>query len=366
MQKSGIFLLLFLTVVVMPLFAYSEDVPVIVRQGSSDTPFANDHQIVRTSSGKLYYINGNAGSPSILEGWIEIATSSDGIGWTSAGRREQWQSSSSIGVAVDSHDILHLLTFDWSNRPVYTMFNSIDSPKGDHSWEVTESLETAKSAADGRSVIAIDANDNPHIVYTLQEKYRGKIYTTLTYAVKVGGVWQKTVIWPKEGKISFNGKFDIAIGPDNIPYIMAGSRIFKGNRGIARNFETKELGAACYSMVMHENGDLRAAFSQNGNYANYLHDHREAWGNGWELLTSSTPDNGGILLLINDRPYVARLLDDGIWLQRDFEQPLMVVRQPYGVTWQSLTGRWSRTNQAVPGYIDLGTRSWNSQGGNQF
>ena len=116
-QKSLCFLLMLGAILIAPLSVLATDNPVIVRQAASDTPLANDHQIIRTSSGRLYYFSGNAGHTATWDGWVEVSSSVDGVNWTLAGTRDQWHSSSAIGAAVDSRNTVHLLTYDWNNRP---------------------------------------------------------------------------------------------------------------------------------------------------------------------------------------------------------------------------------------------------------
>lgn len=342
------------------------ETPVVVNQGVSNTDLSNVKQIVRTSSGRLYYFIGNGGHTSKWDGWIEIAGSVDGASWYQGRHLNPWYAGFDIGVAVDQQNIIHMITYDRNKHPYYQAFNTGDSPKGDGSWEASELLESQKTADNGKCVIAVDGNGNPHLVYMLHESYKGTTYTTLTYANRVGGVWNKTVILPKENKINFSGKFDIAVGPDNIPYILMGLKILKGNANNANVFEAKELGFTGFSFVIHGNGDVRVAVASNGKYANYLHAHEAPWSDGWPLLESATVDSGGILLLANDTPYLARLSSDGIWLQKNFDTPFLVAEQPSGVQWQSLTTRWSYYNHHSPGVIDFGTRSWSDVGGNLY
>lgn len=355
-----------IVVLVHSFSAAALETPVVVNQGVSNTDLSNVKQIVRTSSGRLYYFIGNGGHTSKWDGWIELAGSRDGTSWYQGRLLNPWYAGFDIGVAVDHQNVIHMITYDRNKHPYYQVFNTGESTKGDYSWEASELLESQKTADNGKCVIAVDGNGNPHLVYMLHESYKGTTYTTLTYANRVGGVWNKTLILPKENKINYSGKFDIAVGPDNIPYILMGSKILKGNANNANVFEAKELGVTGYSFVIHRNGDVRVAVASNGKYANYLHGHGSPWSNGWSMLESATVDSGGILLLSNDTPYLARLSSDGIWLQKNFEPPFLVSEQPSGVQWQSLTTRWSYYNHHSPGVIDFGTRSWSDAGGNLY
>lgn len=341
------------------------ETPVTVSVGSNNNDLNNPKQIIRTSTGRIYYFSGNGSHTTLWDGWIDVNTSVDGHSWTKDRSQDQYYTNSGIAVAIDATNVIHMVTYDWNNHPTYQKFNTADSAKGDHSWEGYELLESAKSATTGKCALAIDANGGPHVVYKLLESYKGKNYTTLTYANSSGGTWHKIAVWPKENKINSPDVFDIAIGPDNIPYILIGSKALKGNANNPTAFETKDLGGG-YSFVIHQNGDVRVALPSNSKYAHYLHDHTQLWSAGWTLSVSGSPDSGGVLVLANDVPYLAKLLPDGIWIQKNFDPPLLAVPQPSGVTWQSLTTRWSFYNNNVPGAIDLGTRSWLASSSNFY
>jgi len=161
-------LVVLVTTLSVPLTALGQDNPVIVRQSSNNNDLTNDKQIIRTSTGRLYYFNGNAGHTSTWDGWVEAETSLDGHNWVLAGSQDQWYSSTAIGVTVDASNIIHMVTYDWNNHPYYRQFNTADSPKGDHSWEPVELLESLKTGTNGRCAITVDANGKPHLVYLLQ------------------------------------------------------------------------------------------------------------------------------------------------------------------------------------------------------
>ncbi len=255
----------------------------------------------------------------------------------------------------------------WSSHPIYKRFNTADSPKGDHSTEAVEQLDTVSPANSRVSSIAVDGNDIPHVVYQLTETYKGKAKETLTYANRVGAVWNKVAVWPKTAALGITGPISIAIGPNSIPYIMMGGKLLRGNANKATTFETKDLGGG-YSFVIHQNGDLRVALmSGSGNYANYLHDHTQSWVNGWKLADSMTPDTGGILVLSDDTPYMITLSDNAIKARRAFEPPVPIASAPSGQLWDArITSRWSYYNHHQPWVIDIGTKSWVNETGNHF
>jgi PKD repeat protein len=341
------------------------DNPVIVTTTNINNDLYNAKQIVRTSSGRAYYFNGDGGHTGFWDGWIEVNTSLSGDNWSQVSAKDQWIWFSGIGVAADSENVIHMITFDWNNHPYYQKFNTLDSPKGDHSWEGYEVIENQKAAENGRCALAIDANDIPHVVYQLHESYKGNSYFTLYYANRTGGIWHKIAIWPKEKKINAPDTFDIAIGPDNIPYILMGSKILKGDANNPASFDEEDLGGG-YSFVIHRNGDVRVALSFNGNYAHYLHDHTQPWNSGWSLYDSGKPDSGGVLILVNDVPYAVRLASGSLWVQKEFESPISIASQPPNHTWKSLTSRWSFYNHNFPDIIDMGTKSWITQVANFY
>jgi len=340
--------------------------PVIVAQTGANSDLSNSRQIVRTSTGRVYYLSGNAGHTSSWDGWIEVHESGDGSNWTKESTRNQWYLGSDVAVSVDSKNILHVVSYDWEHRPYYVRYNTADSPTANLTWDGYELLETTKTSDKGICAVAVDANGKPHVVFQALESYKGKTYYTLTYANKVGTAWSKVAIWPLTLKTNFNGKIEIAVGSDNIPYIMTGNKMLKGNANAATAFETKDLGSDGTSFVIQQNGDIKVSQISNGNYSINSHDHTLPWSSGWTLAESTTSDSGSTLLLANDTLYAARLRSDGIWLQKNFEPPFLAVSQPANTTWQSLTTRWSSFNHSKQGIIDLGTRSWDAQNGNLF
>lgn len=338
--------------------------PVIVAQTGANSDLSNSRQIVRTSTGRIYYLGGNAGHTSNWDGWLEVHTSGDGSSWSKENTRDQWYLDSDIGVSIDSKNILHVISYDWNHHPYYIRYNTADSPTSALTWDGYELLESTKTSDIGKCAVAVDANGMPHVLYQSVESYKGKTYYTLTYANRVGTAWSKVAVWPKELTTNFSGKIEIAIGLDNIPYILTGNKMLKGNSNAATSFETKDLGSAGTSFVIQQNGDVKVSQISNGKYSVNSHYHASPWSSGWTFAESATPDTGSILLLANDTLYAARLMSDGIWLQKNLDPPFLAAPQPANTTWQSLTARWSSYNHSKQGIIDLGTRSWNLQNGN--
>ncbi len=315
--------------------------------------FLNARQIVRTSSGRIYYFTGS-GAGTGRSGWIMVNTSVDGQTWNLLENHSSWYEPSGVGVGVDSRNIIHMIAFDGTKIPYYQKYNTLDSPKGDGSWEPVEPLEsTAALYGAWQCALALDANDVPHVVYQLSERYKGEYRGVVYYANKVGGTWHKTAIWPKEIG-SFVDSATIAVGPDNIPYVLMGTKILKGNANDPTVFESQDLGGG-NSFVIHQNGDVRVALTLNGNYANYLHDNTQAWTSGWTMSDSGSPDAGGPLILVDDVPYEIELLSDGIWLRKEFEAPFLFSARTGYSNWWSVTTRWSFYNHYDPGMIDIGT-----------
>ena len=338
--------------------------PVIVAQTATNSDLSNPRQIIRTTTGRIYYLSGNAGHTSNWDGWLEVHASGDGSSWIKESTRDQWYLGSDVAVSVDSKNILHVVSYDWEHRPYYVRYNTGDSPTANLTWDGYELLETIKTSDIAKCAVAVDANGKPHVVYQSLESYKGKKYYTLTYANRVGSVWSKIAVWPLTLKTNFSGKFEIAIGHDNIPYILMGNKILKGNTNAATSFESKDLGTAGTSFVIQQNGDVTVSQVINGKYAILSHASTLPWSSGWILQESTIPDTGSTLLLANDTLYAARLNSEGIWLQKNLDPPFLAASQPVNTTWQSLTARWNFYNHNKQGIIDLGTRSWNLQNGN--
>lgn len=315
--------------------------------------FHNIKRLIRTSTDRLYYLIGNAGHNSMAGGWIEIYTSITGRGWSNIDVKDEWRGFSGIAAAIDSQDVIHILTYNWSDELYYQKFHTEDSPAGDHSWEGLEIIEKSKYTTLGEIAIAVDANDVPHILYMLHEQYKGKKHFTIWYANKANGEWKKKAVWPKTLQSLAPTTFDIAIGPDNIPYILMGSKMLRGNSNDPSYFEEKNLTGG-YSFVIHQNGDVRVALSSNGNYAHFVHDHTQPWDSGWNLSDAGIPDYGGILLLVDDVPYLVKIFNSSLWVQKEFEEPVLVTLLPSGYTINSITSRWSFYNHHAPGVIDIG------------
>ena len=322
--------------------------PVLVATSGLDNDLINERQIVRTSSGRIYFFFGNG------DGWIQVHTSEDGFDWTHASTHDEYSGQTAIGITMDSKNVAHIMAYDRDGRPYYERFNTADSPKGDHSWEGHELL--SRQITDGGAAIVVDCNDIPHVVYRLFEKYHGISYYTLYYANRIGGVWRSQAIWPKEHSINAPWNFSLIIGPDNVPYILMGAKVLKGNNNNPSAFEEQDLGIKGYSFVIHQNGDVRVALSFNGNYAHYVHDHLQGWNDGWVLYDSGRPDEGGILTLENDVPYRVALSESSIWIQKEFDAPVLVASQAPGHLWRSLTTGWSLCGDR-DGVIDIGLTS---------
>ena len=359
----GIYCLVF-----TPVIAQGETDGVVVTAGGSNTGFANSRQLVRTSTGRLYYFNGNAGHTAAWDGWVEAQSSVDGASWSRAAYTDQWYASSAIGAAIDAGNVVHVVTFDWNQHPYYQRLNTADSLKGDNSWEGPEVLDSVNAAAsgNGKCAIAIDANGVPHLVYSALETYKGKTYSTVHYANKVGGTWHNIAVWPKESRKNFSGSLEIAVGPDNVPYILTGTKILRGNANNPSAFDTAALTGA-YSIAMYPSGAIAVAASQNGNYGYYSHDSFQAWSTGWSFTGSGAADSPGILLVDDSNTLYKAFVQNGrLWLQKGLENPFQLSSSQSGIVYDSVTVRWSFYNNEKTGTIDVGTRSWNPASGNTY
>ncbi len=335
--------------------------PVLVTQSTNLYGSSYSYRdIIRTSSGRIYYFIGKR-DQYLPRGWIEAYTSEAGVNWEKGTTGEWWNIYADISVAIDSKNVIHIITYNWDDKPIYFKYDTLDSSSGVHAWKGFDLLESNKSSSVYSCSIAVDANDIPHVVYLLKESYKGKDYLTLHYANKIGGVWNKKALWPKEKKASFTEGFDIALGPDNVPYISMGKKMLKGNTNNPSSFEEKDLGFSIYSFVIHQNGDVRVSIWYNGKYAHYVHDHTQQWGAGWTLYDSGSPFKAGKLQLVNDIPHLVYLENGGLWIKKNFEAPILIGSQPSGGTWETLWDtlliKWHFYNNHFPDMIDIGIRT---------
>ena len=355
---------LFVGVSFHPLKARGNDA-VVVTSGVTNTGFENSKQIVRTSTNRLYYFNGNGSSSNSLEGQVEAQTSIDGSIWSRVSSAEQWQASSTIGVAIDSKNIIHVITYDWTLRPQYRKFNTIDSEKGDNSWEGSENLDIRNDAGVGKAkcAITIDSSGVPHVVYSVTESYKGKVYSTVTYANRVGGTWNKVYVWPKELKTNFSGTLEIAMGPSDIPYILAGEKMMRGNSNSPSSFETVTL-AGSYSFALNSDGCVAVAASRDAKYGRYSYCANQPWNSAWNFLATDTLDSPGIILVEENNIYKIFTLNGQLWLQKESGTPLLLASPSNGAKYDSVTIGWSSFNYKQTRTIDIGTRSWDASLGN--
>ena len=365
--------MVFLLTFRMTHMANGESNPVQVTKASQNIDFHlnNAKQIVRSSSGKIYFFIGDAGYG------IEAHDSANGTVWNQTGVQNEWFSLAGFAIAIDSHNIIHMITFNRNRQPFYQKFNTSESPSGNLSWEGYELLETLKSLSSeqnpqsGKVAIAIDANDVPHVLYSLHETYKGKLYTTLYYANRVGGVWNKISLCPKEAKALKFDTLDIAIGPDNIPYILRDSGLTRGNANNPTYFLPDKyfgINEKPISFVIHQNGDVRiAVISDDKHHIDYFHDHTQAWNSGWTRVDSGIPSVHPLLVLSDNIPNIIdSATDSSITVRRAFDQPILISspNSEFG-TFNSITTKWSFYNNHSPeGIIDIGLQSYQPSGDN--
>ncbi|MEW6521349.1 MAG: carboxypeptidase regulatory-like domain-containing protein [Thermodesulfobacteriota bacterium] len=324
----------------------------------------NPKQIIRTSSGQIYYFIGN-GDFYFPGYYLKVITSSDGKIWSTVSLQQDYSSDTGIGVALDTNDRIHMVTYDGNLRPYYRVFNTKDSPEGNHSWGAPLIIdEDLAPRFDALSAIAVDGNDAPHFLYQKAEYMGATEYATLYYANLVNGTLHILPIVTVEDKMSVT-KLDIAVGPDNIPYIMMNSKILKGNANDPTSFEEYDLGGQNYSFVIHQNGDVRVGFlgGENGHYCHAVHDATQPWDSGWQLFDSGNYYGGGTIILVDDIPYSYFAFFEGIVLQKEFELPILIayIDPLYYDSVNDInstpTTRWSFYNHHFPRVIDMGLRS---------
>jgi hypothetical protein len=323
-----VFLSLVIFATIIPSLADAISEPVQISSSPSDFTFSKP---IRTSTGRLYFLHSNA-EGNYSGGWLDVFSSNDGINWAKVSSSHgQSMPRSVFSAAIDSQDIIHVLAYNWNGQPYYEKFHTQDSLQGNNSWEGYELISNVQAGGSGISSLAVDANDVPHITYLLRENYKGNSYVTVYYANRINGVWNKKIIIPKEAK-SFLFASDIVIGPDNCPYFKVGTKILKGNGNNPTIFEEKDFGVSNSSFVIHNNGDVRVSLSLNSTYVNYLHDHAQTWNSGWTFYSSNKYYYSGDLILINDIPYKV-IQNAGIYLQKEFEDPVQIVALPYSYSY---------------------------------
>lgn len=350
-------------------FAASDTALVAKRAFSYYNSPSNSKQIIRSSTGKPYYFIGYAPNQSMTAGHIEIHASDDGRTWRYVSADDPWRPGTGIGVAIDSKDVVHTITYDQNLKPYYQKFNTYESAKGNLSWEGYEPLEELKGLITdptmGKVSMAIDSNDVPHILYTLQEKYQGTYYTTLYYANRINGIWNKIALVPKETKLSNFGAsntFEIAIGPDNIPYVLFDNKISKGSANnpvffTAYNFDRPKA----TSFVIHQNGDVRIAGVDNGSYINIVHDHGQQWISGWSFVNSGLFCINPIIVLSNNTSYaIDSFFGTKITLRKEFGDVVLQILANEGHDFlNTIRTKWSFFNNHSPdGIIDIGMQTF--------
>jgi PKD repeat protein len=372
--RAGVLIMAFIVqltaLVSVPALALTMPVEVTTQQHNLTLQQNTGKQIVRSSSGMLYYFIGGSGKMAPCDGRIEVHTSSDGSAWHHVSSHDEWACRTGIGVAIDSRDIVHVVAYDWNSQPYYQRFHTFESARGDLAWEGDELLEPhaghePRSPDANTAALAIDANDVPHVLYIVFEKHKGTYRPTLLYAHRNGGMWHRITIWPKEMVGSVPDNFDIAIGPDNIPYILLGSKMLKGDAPNPSFFEEHDVGEAS-SFVIHRNGDVRVAVSTKRNYAHSTHDHAQPWSSGWTLHESGmSGGNAPQLVLLDDIPYTVYVRSNRaeLMVQKEFDPPFVVASlRPEHHDVGSLTRRWSFYHHHVPGIIDIGMQSYQGHG----
>lgn len=365
--------------VVVCLIAFSLTSPALSSASSdpvlvSQSPFNNQvqssvKQIIRSSAGNIYYFIGYSTYQNPSAGWIGAHMSANGQTWNYISAYSNWLSQNGMGIAIDSKDVIHMVTYGHDLKPYYIKFNTYESAKSDLSWDGYEPLESQNGLANnfpvGKVAIAIDANDVPHVVYTLQEKYQNTYHTTMYYANRIGGVWNKITLVPREAKLSnfsFYNTLDIAVGPDNIPYILLRNKIQKGNANRATAFADYYFGASrATSFVIHQNGDIRVAADSGGSYSNYIHDHTNAWASGWTFLRPMIVCDNPLLTLSHDTPYVIdSFLGTKVTVRKGFSEILASYLPDDGHSFlDTVLAKWSFYNNHAPdGVIDIGMQSY--------
>ena len=308
---------------------------------STNFALRNTNQIVRSSSGQLYLFGRQYSSTN---SYIALNTSSDTENWSALQPEYDFHGDGQINVSIDSNDIIHVISYNDASQLFYRTFNTIDSIQADHTWNNDELINPGDFSGFDCSVaqsendypfiipcsIAVDGNDVPHVVYLLSGKKRGVTVYSYHYANRIGGIWNTTTL---RSEHRYFREAKIAVGLDNIPYILFGPNVmYKGNGNNPTSFEGKTFNKVIGGFVCHGNGDIRIPVVHNGCYANYVHSFSEPWGTGWELVTTKWVYNGSIdMFLLNDVPYSIWFFSNELWLQEQFNPPELLIESQYNL-----------------------------------
>ncbi|RII26337.1 MAG: hypothetical protein CXR31_11645 [Geobacter sp.] len=339
---------------------------VVVAQVTNSNPISDKHQIIRTSTDRLYYFVVTTDAYGYY--YLTPFTSIDGVSWQRLPNFYPFSwifkgNSVQFSLAIDSRDIIHLATLNDFYCPIDVPFYTADSKNGGNFWGTGDVISSTYSS--GKLQIAIDKNDVPHVVYTTYELVRKTRISAISYANKVNGVWNNTVVWPKEDGTGPT-VVGIEVGPDEIPVIVTDSNIYKGDGNNPSTFSSTDKSGA-FSFVIHDNGDVRLATcnSSTNKYGRYLHESTMPWDTGWNYVETAEPCSPGVLLLSNNTPYYAANDANGVsYMKKDFDTPvyLRVDPSPGDVKGTAFTTRWSSHNLAQRGTADIGVSMQSSDG----
>lgn len=102
-------ILIILLLTTLPIFVNAEEVnPVLVAQTKGSVLGTyNLRNIIRTSTGRLYYFLGNKNVQAT--GWLEVFTSANGDAWGNTGTTKEWLDTADISAAIDSKNVIHII-----------------------------------------------------------------------------------------------------------------------------------------------------------------------------------------------------------------------------------------------------------------
>ncbi len=286
---------------------------VVITSANTNSIAGGARGLVRASNGDLYAL--------ILDetdGGIEIWKSDDdGATWAEQDASNNPQDSlyEAPSCAIDSANIIHITYWDadsmGSNGLRYVIFTtSTDVFSGDIQLAVRK-----KGTSNAFTSIAIDSNDEPHIVFIDGEATKGTDYDTVWYGNHTSGAWDTAPI-EIEGKTNEKQtRFpEIVISDEDVPEVAfvnitdTDITAALGNQNAATSFELKVFSSSTnqgtVSIAVDSVGDTWVAWTSNLGVVLYKrHIDSNIWST-WETavsLGSATHENPSLALDGTDR-----------------------------------------------------------------
>jgi len=332
--------------------------------GTNNNARGGSRNIVRTSTGILYQV-----SQEITDDDVEIHKSiDDGNTWVAQDTtNEPLTDTYGTAIAIDSTDIIHIAFYDNGVGLRYCTFDTSNDTFGTPE---TADANTNTDQTTSSIGIAIDSNDKPHVVYPDDNS----VTFEPSYVNKTSGSWGSRMVLQSSGAGSGVGIYaDIAINDDDIPIcswvqatLGSDTQVSIGNQNNATSFTdfavSTDSSQGPTSIVVETNGDIHVSWVDLNDDVNVRkHIKANAW-SVWETaLTLSNLDVDGTSMTIDQAGdlYVFTTLT-GTTLTgyfkstnggRSYSAVPLSHNQPSFVD-QFLNARWSFLNYHFPNKLD--------------